>query len=111
MPSQKKARTRKNRPLPPINFSSTYFDIQDSYRSLFSRMGSVILAKHNGMLDEVSDYRNSLQRLRSQINTRISNSLSQNAFSTEKNQFIIEDLNLMNSNIDVLYNFTNYLQT
>lgn len=77
------------------NYNASSLDIRDFYKSLFEKMGWMILAKSNGMNAEVANYKKSLELLRQMLYTKGTQTLDKP---------MRDDLNIMISNVNVLLN-------
>jgi hypothetical protein len=52
-------------------YDATYHSINHWYKSMYEKLGWMILAKNHGMVDKVVAYKNSLERLRCAIEKKM----------------------------------------
>jgi hypothetical protein len=52
-------------------YDATYCSINNWYKSMYEKLGWMILAKNHGMIDKVVSYKNTLERLRCTIEKKI----------------------------------------
>jgi hypothetical protein len=90
-------KTRKNQPSNETSSEpcceATYHGITEWYKAKFEKLGWMILAKKNGMMDKVMEYQNSIKRLHVALEQKI-----RKIHDKDKKA----DLILMKKNIEVL---------
>jgi len=72
---------------------ATYRGIHDWYHAMFEKLGWMIIAKRHGMMDKVSTYKNSLDRLKQTI-------LKKHKLTVDKDKKT--DLMIMLDNLEIL---------
>lgn len=86
-------RTLKNRKIPGKVGDVTMKGINKWFKSVFEKLGYMILAKSKGMTDKIQVYINSVHRLRQAIEDK-----KNKVYDADK----VEDLRIMSANLDVL---------
>ena len=86
-------RTLKNRKIPGKVGDVTMKGINRWFKSVFEKLGYMILAKSKGMTDKIQVYINSVHRLKQAIEEK-----KNKVYDADK----VEDLRIMSANLDVL---------
>jgi hypothetical protein len=86
-------RTLKNRKIPGKVGDVTMKGINKWFKSVFEKLGYMILAKSKGMTDKIQVYINSVHRLKQAIEDK-----KNKVYDADK----VEDLRIMSANLDVL---------
>jgi len=90
-------KTRKNK-LPGKVGDVTLKGIHRWYKSVFERLGYMILAKSKGMTDKITVYKNSVARLKEAVENKIDK-----VYDTDK----VTDLKIMLRDIEILLKHIN----
>jgi len=93
MKTQKAMHRKSRRMIPGKCCETTYKGLQQWYKSVFEKLGWMILAKDRGMTDKITAYVNSLYRIHTAIQQKI---------QTTSDKDRLQDLSLMEKNIKVL---------
>ena len=86
-------RTLKNRKIPGKVGDVTLKGINKWFKSVFEKLGYMIIAKSKGMSDKIQVYINSVHRLKQAIEDK-----KNKVYDADK----VEDLRIMSANLDVL---------
>ena len=87
-------RTLKNRKIPGKVGDVTMKGINKWFKSVFEKLGYMILAKSKGMTDKIQVYINSVHRLKQAIEDK-----KNKVYYADK----VEDLRIISANLDVLF--------
>ena len=77
---------------------ATFHGLQCWFKSLFEKLGWMILAKNRGMTDKISVYKHSIERLKCTLEKKIKNT---------KDHDKKEDLMIMHENLMILWEHAN----
>lgn len=95
--SKRQPATRKNTTMKTHDdmscYDATYYSINHWYKSMYEKLGWMILAKNYGMIDKVVAYKNSLERLRCAIEKKMKKTRDQDKKA---------DLKIMHTDLMVL---------
>jgi len=92
----KSGKTMKNKMMSHEEYKccdATFHGIHGWYKAMFEELGWMILAKHRGMSDKITTYKNSLQRLKTAIVQKW-----EHIHDKDKH----EDLEIMLKNVEIL---------